>query len=181
MNAIAFLDSNHALLSGSEDGRIMLWDTRTATYEQIYSSDEGMVSALKFSGASRTVAVGLSSGTILLWNVDNKSWRRIFQGQVNLSEAYAVCSKVQHSVGAAFDRILKANDALDQFHNGKINRAELNDILVDTQHENARRLCKDLMASMKHRQKKPSQRFSILAWRCSISMRLVKRRCSALA
>ncbi|OJJ04748.1 hypothetical protein ASPVEDRAFT_153082 [Aspergillus versicolor CBS 583.65] len=153
VNAIAFLDSNHALLSGSEDGRIMLWDTRTGTYEQVYNSDEGMVSTLKFSGASRTVAVGLSSGTVLLWNVDNKSWRRIFQGQINLSEAHSVCSKVQLSVGAAFDRILKANDGLDQFHNGKINRAELNDILVDTQHESARRVFEDLMTSMKHRQK----------------------------
>ncbi|KAL4899488.1 quinon protein alcohol dehydrogenase-like superfamily [Aspergillus multicolor] len=70
-------------------------------------------------------------------------------GKVNLAEAQAVCPDTQASLKAAFSRVLKANDAMDQYEAGKLNRTELDAILVDTEHKDARRLCKESMDSIK--------------------------------
>jgi len=70
VNSIAYSTDGLCLASGSEDGTVRLWDTRTGQ-EAIspLRSGEGNVTSVAFSPDGRFVASGTSDGPIHIWDV----------------------------------------------------------------------------------------------------------------
>jgi len=70
VNAIAYSHDSLFLASGSSDGTVRLWDTRTGqeAISPLHSGD-GKVSSVAFSPDGRFVASGMSDGPIHVWDV----------------------------------------------------------------------------------------------------------------
>jgi len=70
VNSIAYSPDGHLLTSGSDDGTVRLWDTRTGL-EAIspLRSGDGKVTSVAFSPDGRFIASGTSDGPIRIWDV----------------------------------------------------------------------------------------------------------------
>jgi len=108
VNSVSYSSDGRLLASGSDDGSVRIWDTRTG--EEALSpllSDTGSVWTVDFAHNSRRVASGTESGVVCVWDVSpgQTSHRRLngHSGRVNCVKFSPDSSRL---ASASFDRTL---------------------------------------------------------------------------
>ena len=88
INVLAFSPSSSKLASGSEDGTIRIWNTRTGTEISSLSSDK--TRALAFSVDGKILASGSTDGTIRLWDVAMKTQLKTLEVENDTENVLAI-------------------------------------------------------------------------------------------
>jgi len=113
ITALRFRSDGRAVLSGSVDGKLIMWDIESGSSSHIATlPDSVFVTSLALNKRGQTALVGLSDGTILLWDV--VGWRNIltFSKHQRAITGVAFSPDEQTVYSVSQDGRLKAWDAI---------------------------------------------------------------------
>jgi len=69
VRAVAFAPDSYALVSGSNDSSVRIWDVVKWDESLIVGNRNGATSAVAFSPDSKLLALGETNGTIRIWDL----------------------------------------------------------------------------------------------------------------
>ncbi|MDJ0606009.1 WD40 repeat domain-containing protein, partial [Microcystis sp. M53602_WE12] len=69
VNSVNFSPDGKTLVSGSDDGTIILWDVETGKEIRTLKGHDGSVNSVNFSPDGKTLVSGSDDNTIKLWNL----------------------------------------------------------------------------------------------------------------
>ena len=72
--------AGQVLASGSSDGTVRVWDTRTGVTRQVLSGHEGWVNSVAFDPMGQVLASGSSDGTVRVWDTRTGVTRQVLTG-----------------------------------------------------------------------------------------------------
>jgi WD40 repeat protein len=72
VKGLIFSPDGNYLMSTSEDGIAILWDTETWQQLRILAGHEGVIASAAFSPDSKSIVTGGADKTIRIWDVDYK-------------------------------------------------------------------------------------------------------------
>ena len=83
VQSIAFNPNGNILASGSDDGSIRLWDTRTSTHLRTMTEHTSMITNVVFSGNGKMLASSSRDNTIQLWDTQSGEIRKTLKGHAD--------------------------------------------------------------------------------------------------
>ncbi len=105
--AVAFSPDGDTLATGSEDGKVRLWNVKSAALEQTLTGQGGDVTSLSFSPDGETLASGGTNKTVILWNARTGALKAsIDPGEVVLTVAFSPDGKLLAVGGLRHVRLL---------------------------------------------------------------------------
>lgn len=105
--AVAFSPDGSTLATGSEDGKVRLWNVKSAALEQTLTGQSGDVTSLSFSPDGETLASGGTNKTVILWNARTGALKgSIDIGEVVLTVAFSPDGKLLAVGGLRHVRLL---------------------------------------------------------------------------
>ncbi|KAI7976406.1 hypothetical protein EIK77_000231 [Talaromyces pinophilus] len=107
VSSIAFSPNGQTLASGSHDGTIKLWDTKTGSELQTLKGYSGWVHSISFSSDSQIVASSSGNCIIKLWDVKAGSELQILKGHSAGIHSITFSSKGQILASGSFDHTIK--------------------------------------------------------------------------
>jgi WD40 repeat protein/tetratricopeptide (TPR) repeat protein/tRNA A-37 threonylcarbamoyl transferase component Bud32 len=112
VSSIAFSPDGRRLVSGSQDGMVKLWDTRSLTELMTLrsSQEKAIIYSVAFSPDGRYVASGGSAQTFKIWDAANGSEMTTFHGHEGSIETVAFSPDGKHVASGSGDKTLKVWD-----------------------------------------------------------------------
>ncbi len=83
IQSIAFNPNGNILASGSDDGSIRLWDTRTSTHLRTMTEHKSLITNVVFSGDGKMLASASRDNTIRLWDTQTGESHTTLKGHTD--------------------------------------------------------------------------------------------------
>jgi len=112
VSSIAFSPDGRRLVSGSQDGMVKLWDTRSLTELMTLrsSQEKAIIYSVAFSPNGRYVASGGSAQTFKIWDAANGSEMTTFHGHEGPIETVAFSPDGKHVASGSGDKTIRVWD-----------------------------------------------------------------------
>ena len=113
VRSVSYSSDGRHLASGSEDGTVRVWDTRTGEEAMFpMRSGDGQVLSVKFAHNSKWIASGTESGALCIWNVTpGHAGRRKLSGHSGAVRSVAFSRDSSRIASASDDATLRLWDA----------------------------------------------------------------------
>ena len=108
--SVSFNFDDSQILSGSYDGTIKLWNTKTGSEIRTFSGHSGPVMSVKFSPDGKQILSGSRDGTIKLWNPTTGRETRTFSGHSGSINSVAFSPDGNQILYGSSDRTIKLFD-----------------------------------------------------------------------
>ncbi len=103
VNAVAFGNDGKTLISGGQDGLLILWDAITGDKIRQLEGSSGGITSLAVEADNNALLSGSDDGTMILWDLKSGSITRKFAGHNNPVESLAIASGKAEAVSGHAD------------------------------------------------------------------------------
>ncbi|RTL01566.1 MAG: WD40 repeat domain-containing protein, partial [Lysobacterales bacterium] len=111
VRACAFAPDGRRIVSGSDDGRLRLWDADSGECLRVLEGHQGSVRACAFAPDGRCIVSGSDDGTLRLWGADIGLCLRVLEGHQGTVTACAFAPDGRRIVLGGGDGTLRFRDA----------------------------------------------------------------------
>lgn len=107
VRAVAFSPNAERLVTGTRNGKILLWHTRKRTLLEKIQAHTGNVTSLDYSRDGTTIASASSDKTIKLWNAENAQEQLVLQGHAGGVYSVAIAPDGKTIASGSWDRTVR--------------------------------------------------------------------------